>query len=63
MDSLVFHDVELTYELGEGGDRVVLVHASPFVSWYVPLVEQLSEFSTLRYRRRLRRSGDGPIAP
>jgi pimeloyl-ACP methyl ester carboxylesterase len=63
MDRLAFHDVELTYELSEGGDRVVLVHASPFVSWYVPLVEQLSEFSTLRYRRRLRRSGDGPYRP
>jgi pimeloyl-ACP methyl ester carboxylesterase len=57
MDRLAFDDVELTYELGEGGDRIVLVHASPFVSWYGPLVEQLTEFSTLRYRRRLRSSG------
>jgi pimeloyl-ACP methyl ester carboxylesterase len=60
MDRLAFNDVELTYELGEGGDRgdrVVLVHASPFVSWYGPLVEQLTEFSTLRYRRRLHGSG------
>ena len=63
MERLAFDDVELTYELGEGGDRIVLVHASPFVTWYVPLVEQLTEFSTLRYRRRLRRSGDGPYRP
>ncbi len=60
MDGLAFEDVELSYELSESGDPVVLVHASPFVSWYVPLVEQLAELSTLRYRRRLRRSGDGP---
>jgi pimeloyl-ACP methyl ester carboxylesterase len=63
MERLAFDDVELTYDLGEGGDPIVLVHASPFVSWYVPLVEQLTEFSTLRYRRRLRRSGGGPYRP
>jgi pimeloyl-ACP methyl ester carboxylesterase len=63
MERLAFDDVELTYELGEGGDRIVLVHASPFVSWYMPLVEQLTEFSTLRYRRRLRRSGEGAYRP
>jgi pimeloyl-ACP methyl ester carboxylesterase len=53
MDRLDFDDVGLTYQLEEAGERIVLVHASPFVSWYVPLVEQLTEFSTLRYRRRL----------
>jgi pimeloyl-ACP methyl ester carboxylesterase len=67
MDRLAFDDLELTYELthelGEGGDRIVLVHASPFVSWYGPLVEQVTEFSTLRYRRRLRSSGGGPYRP
>src|SRR4029453_18374599 len=50
MERLAFDDVELTYELSQGGDRIVLVHASPFVSWYMPLVEQLTDFSTLRYR-------------
>ena len=39
MDRLTFDDVELTFELRERGERVVLVHASPFVSWYGPLVE------------------------
>jgi pimeloyl-ACP methyl ester carboxylesterase len=63
MDRLAFDDVELTYELGAGGDRIVLVHASPFVSWYMPLVGQLTEFSTLRYRRRLRGSGGGEYRP
>ncbi|MFE5704492.1 alpha/beta fold hydrolase [Rhodococcus koreensis] len=59
MDSLRLGDVELTYQLCEGGERVVLVHASAFVSWYDPLAEQLMEFSTLRYRRRLRESDSG----
>jgi pimeloyl-ACP methyl ester carboxylesterase len=63
MDRLAFDDVELTYQLEEGGERIVLLHASPFVSWYGPLVEQLAEFSTLRYRRRLVASGGGPYRP
>ena len=55
MDHLSFDDIELTYQVQGSGERVVLIHASPFVSWYEPLAEQLSGFSTLRYRRRLRR--------
>jgi hypothetical protein len=38
----------LTYEVREGGAPVVLVHASAFVSWYVPLIERLTGLSTLR---------------
>lgn len=63
MDRLAFDDVELTYWLEDGGERVVLLHASPFVSWYGPLVEQLADLSTLRYRRRLVASGGGPYRP
>ena len=63
MDRLEFDDIQLTYELHEGGDRIVLVHASPFVSWYGPLIEQLTGFSTLRYRRRLRGSRSGGYRP
>ena len=66
VDRFEFDDVELTYQLderGERGERVVLVHASAFVSWYVPLVEQLTELSTLRYRRRLRASGSAGYRP
>jgi hypothetical protein len=33
MDHLAFDDVELTWDLREGGDRIVLIHANPFVSW------------------------------
>ena len=63
MGRLEFDDVELTYQLDGDGERVVLVHATAFVSWYDPLVEQLSEFSTLRYRRRLRASDGGGYRP
>lgn len=63
MDRFEFDDVELTFQLHEPGERVVLVHATAFVSWYVPLVEQLTGFSTLRYRRRLRGSGSGGYRP
>jgi pimeloyl-ACP methyl ester carboxylesterase len=63
VDRVAFDDVDLTYRLHEGGERVVLVHAAAFVSWYDPLVEQLVEFSTLRYRRRLRRPGGGAYRP
>ena len=59
MDHLSFDDIELTYQVQGSGERVVLIHASPFVSWYEPLIEQFSGFSTLHYRRRLRRSDDG----
>lgn len=63
MDRLTFDDVDLTYWLREGGERIVLVHASAFVSWYDPLVERLKDFSTLRYRRRLLRSEGAPYRP
>jgi pimeloyl-ACP methyl ester carboxylesterase len=63
VDHLEFDDVELAYQLDERGERVVLVHASPFVSWYTPLVEQLTEFSTLRYRRHVRASDSGGYRP
>ena len=57
-------DVELTYERrGEGGAPVVFVHSSAFVSWYGPLVDHLTDASTLRYRRRLRASDGGGYRP
>ena len=63
MERLAFDDVELTYELRGGGERIVCVHASPFVSWYGPLIERLTDCATLRYRRRLVVSGDGSYRP
>jgi pimeloyl-ACP methyl ester carboxylesterase len=63
MDRLVLDDVEVTYEVTDGDERVVLVHATAFVSWYDPLIEQLTKFSTLRYRRHLRESPGGGFRP
>lgn len=63
MDRFDFDDVELSYQLDGGGERVVLVHASPFVSWYQPLIAQLQGFSTLTYRRQLRKPDDGAYRP
>ena len=63
MDRYEFDDVELTYELRGSGEPVVLVHASAFASWYVPLVDRLSGVSTVRYRRRVRPSERGGYPP
>jgi pimeloyl-ACP methyl ester carboxylesterase len=63
VDRYVFDDVELTYQVQGRGAPVVLVHASAFVSWYGPLVEGLTDLTTLRYRRRLRPSESGGYRP
>ena len=59
MDRVSFDDVDLTYRLRGRGQRVLLIHASPFVSWYEPLVGQLGDFNTLSYRPRPRRDSEG----
>ena len=56
-------DVELIYELTGTGDPVVLIHASPFVGWYAPLVEQMPDFAVLRYHRRVQPAEPGMIRP
>jgi pimeloyl-ACP methyl ester carboxylesterase len=58
-----FGDVELSYRLRGHGEPVVLVHASPFVSWYDPLVERLGDVATLSYRRRVRAGEGGRYRP
>jgi pimeloyl-ACP methyl ester carboxylesterase len=64
MDELLeFDDVELTYERHGQGEHVVLVHASPFVEWYDPLVAHLAGYSVVRYRRRLRPEAPGRVRP
>jgi pimeloyl-ACP methyl ester carboxylesterase len=63
VDRYEFDDVELTYELRGRGAPVVLVHASAFASWYVPLVDRLADASTVRYRRRLHPSARGGYRP
>jgi pimeloyl-ACP methyl ester carboxylesterase len=47
----------------DAGGRIVFVHASPFVSWYRPLVDELDGYSTLVYRRRLRLPDSGSYRP
>ena len=56
-------DVELIYELTGTGDPVVLIHASPFVGWYAPLVEKMPDFAVLRYHRRLQPAEPGMFRP
>ena len=51
VDRVEIEGVTVEYEVVGTGDYVVLLHARPFVSWYTPLVEVLSEYSVLRYRR------------
>jgi pimeloyl-ACP methyl ester carboxylesterase len=50
-DHVEFDDVAVEYEVTGSGDQVVLLHARPFVGWYAPLVDVLSEYSVLRCRR------------
>jgi pimeloyl-ACP methyl ester carboxylesterase len=63
MERFEFDDVELTYRIQGGGDRVVLVHAAAFASWYGPLLELLPDLSTLWYRRRLAKPAEGGYRP
>ena len=56
-------DVELTYELTGQGEPSVLIHASPFVSWYRPLVDYLPGCTVLRYRRRVQPDRAGVFRP
>jgi pimeloyl-ACP methyl ester carboxylesterase len=58
-----FEDVVLHYELRDGGDPVLLVHAAPFVSWYDSLVARMEGAGTLRYRRELRVKEDARYRP
>jgi pimeloyl-ACP methyl ester carboxylesterase len=63
MERFEFDDVELTYRIEGGGDRVVFVHASAFASWYGPLLALLPDLSTLWYRRRLAKPAGGEYRP
>jgi pimeloyl-ACP methyl ester carboxylesterase len=56
---------EIRYEVrGQGGgEPVVFVHASPFVEWYLPLIDWLPGLATLHYHRRPPQLPDGGFAP
>jgi pimeloyl-ACP methyl ester carboxylesterase len=49
--------VTVDYEVIGTGEQVAFVHARPFECWYSPLVERLSSYSVLRYRRTLPNDG------
>lgn len=63
MSRMSFEDVVLQYELRDGGDPVVMVHAAPFVSWYDPLVARMEGMGTLRYLRQLETTQAGSYRP
>jgi pimeloyl-ACP methyl ester carboxylesterase len=50
MERVELDGVQVEYELLGDGEPVVLPHARPFVSWYIPLTRALDRAS-LRYRR------------
>ena len=61
MERMEFDDVEVTFRIQGSGERIVLVHASAFVSWYDPLIERLTDArhaavpaATAQARRRRR---------
>ena len=51
MPSVAIAGWPVDYELAGGGEPVVFVHASPFVGWYRPLIDALTGWTTLLYRR------------
>ena len=51
MDHVELDGVDAEYEVTGSGDQVVLLHARLFVGWYAPLVDVLSDYSVLCYRR------------
>jgi pimeloyl-ACP methyl ester carboxylesterase len=51
MDRVEFGDIAVEFEVTGSGDKVVVLHARPFVGWYAPLVDALSGYSLLWYRR------------
>lgn len=63
METFAFDDIELTYETRGHGERVVLIHASPFVEWYEPLVAHLAGCEVLTYRRHLQADATGGFRP
>ncbi len=65
MERVEIDGTEIRYEVrGQGGgERVVFIHASPFVEWYLPLVDWLAALTTLQYHRRPPQLPDGGCTP
>ena len=60
MDTLELADTTVRYEVRGDGDPVVLLHANPFVDWYLPVIERMPHYSFVRYTRLPR--GDTPLS-
>src|SRR5690349_623288 len=44
--------MQVRYEVIGEGQPVVLLHANPFVDWYLPLIACMPDYAFLRYTRR-----------
>ena len=51
VDHVEIGEVVVDFEVTGSGDHVALLHARPFVGWYAPLVDVLSNYTVLHYRR------------
>jgi pimeloyl-ACP methyl ester carboxylesterase len=51
MDTLELADTTVRYEVRGDGDPVLLLHANPFVDWYLPVIERMPHYSFVRYTR------------
>ena len=60
MNTLDLADTTVRYEVRGDGDPVVLLHANPFVDWYLPVIERMPHYSFVRYTRLPR--DDTPIS-
>jgi pimeloyl-ACP methyl ester carboxylesterase len=64
METVHIDATEISYDVrGDGGPGIVFVHASPFVEWYLPLLDRLTGTTTLHYHRRPPRLPGGGYAP
>jgi len=51
MNTLELADTTVRYEVRGDGDPVMLLHANPFVDWYLPVIERMPHYSVVRYTR------------
>ena len=65
MERIRIDGTEVSYQVrGDGsGTPVVFVHASPFVEWYGPLIDELPGLTTLHYHRKPPQLPAGGFAP
>jgi pimeloyl-ACP methyl ester carboxylesterase len=52
LKTLAIGDTEVQYDVHGVGEPIILLHANPFVDWYLPLIERMPNYSIVRYTRR-----------